>query len=203
MPAGAAIYVPAPADPAYARYLAQGETVILALKPSFWFVLLKRVAALGTLVGLWVMFAIVHALGWMSVDLYPLALVFAIAGVAVLIWQAIDRLCRLYLLTDKRILRVSGVLNRTTVEIPLHNVTTVVLHRTLVERVLGLGSILFTSAAAGSGAEGGDLVWFIIDKPVAAVKIVRDTLSRYGGTPCGPAGGGAKGNGDPPSGAAT
>jgi uncharacterized membrane protein YdbT with pleckstrin-like domain len=199
VPAGAAIYVPAPADPAYARYLAEGEIVILALKPSLWFVLVKRASAFGTLVGLWILLAAAHSFGWVSVPLYPITLVCIIAAVIVLTWFAIDRLCRLYLLTDKRVLRISGILNRTTVEIPLHKVTTVVLHRGVLERVLGLGSILFTSAAAGNGAAGGDLVWYIIDRPVAVVKTVRDTLSRYGSPPSGPACGG----GDRPFGAAT
>jgi len=185
VPAGAAILAPSAAvapGGAYAAYLADGETVILALKPSLWFVFLKRAGWLATLAIVWSLLALIQQLGasrgW-DFKLFPLGMAFIIAAVAVLAWLALDRLTRLYLLTDKRVFRVSGIFSRTTVEIPLQKVTTVVLHRTFTERLTGVGSILFTSAAAGSG--GGDLVWYIIDQPVSVVRTVRETLSRYGG----------------------
>lgn len=180
MPAGAAILAPSTAAaPTYASWLAEGETVIMAIKPSFWFVLIKRAAALSTLVCLWLGMVLVESVGWYDFNLTPIGLVLLTIAAAVLLVLAIDRATRLYLLTDKRILRVSGIVARTSVEIPLHHVSTVVLHRSLAERLTGTGSVLFTSAAAGSG--GGDIVWFIIDRPVAVVRTVRETLSRYGG----------------------
>lgn len=200
MPAGAAIFAPAAApDAAFARQLAEGELVILAVRPSLWFVFLKRAGWLGLLAAVWLALAAVDAMGWHAVALYPLALVFILAAVAVLGWQMVDRLNRLYVLTDKRVMRTAGVFSRTTVEIPLHMVTTVVLYRTLLDRVLNVGSLLFTSAAAsgggGGGAGGGELVWFIVAQPVGVVKIVRDTLSRYGGGVGGGGGGGGSGVG--------
>ncbi|MFT3684742.1 MAG: PH domain-containing protein [Phycisphaerales bacterium] len=142
---------------------------------------LKRAGWLGTLVTVWVLLAMIDRLGIKTVTLYPLALAFILVAVMVLGWLVTDRLCRLYVLTDKRIIRVTGVFSRTSVEIPLHKVTTVALHRTFLDRLLGVGSILFTSAASGNDAPAGDLVWYIVDHPVAVVKTVRDTLSRYGG----------------------
>lgn len=180
VPAGAAIIAPtSAAAPACAAWLAEGETVILAIKPSFWFVLIKRSAAFSTLAFLWLAMVLIEYAGWFDFNLTPIGLVLLTIAVAVLLVLAIDRATRLYLLTDKRILRVSGIVARTSVEIPLYKVTTVVLHRSLSERLTGTGSVLFTSAAAGSG--GGDLVWFIVDRPVAVVRTVRETLSRYGG----------------------
>jgi membrane protein YdbS with pleckstrin-like domain len=182
VPVGAAIYAPvAVQDPAFARQLADGETVILAIRPSLWFVFIRRAGWLGTLVTVCLLLALIDRLGLKSITLYPLALALILVAVIVLAWQVTDRLCRLYVLTDKRIIRISGVFSRTTVEIPLHKVTTVALHRTFLDRLLGVGSILFTSAASGADSPAGDLVWYIVDKPVAVVKTVRDTLSRYGG----------------------
>jgi len=179
VPAGAAILAPSSAAaPAYASWLAEGETVILAIKPSFWFVLIKRAAALATLACLWLAMVLIEYAGWFDFNLVPIGLVLLTIAAGVLLVLAIDRTTRLYLLTDKRILRVSGIVARTSVEIPLHRVSTVVLHRTLAERLTGTGSLLFTSAAAGSG--GGDIVWYIVDRPVAVVRTVRETLSRYG-----------------------
>lgn len=197
MPAGAAILAPdAPATMGYERHLADGETVILAIRPSYWFLLLKRGGTLGGLVAVWLLMALVEAIGWVDFNLTPIALVLLIIVAAALLWLTIDRLSRLYLLTDKRILRISGVLTRTSVEIPLHKVTTVVLHRSVPERLTGTGSLLFTSAAAGGGPAGpGELVWFIIDHPARIVGTVRETLSRYGGGP--PP---ASGTGAPPAG---
>lgn len=195
MPVGAAILAPSDAaSPAYAAYLADGETVILALKPSFWFVVIKRAGALSTLACLWLLMAGIERLGWFDFQLTGVGLAFIIIAVALLLWLAIDRTTRLYLLTDKRVLRVSGILTRTSVEIPLHKVTTVALHRSFTERLTGVGSILFTSAAAGGGeGAAGDLVWYMIDNPVAAVRTVRETLSRYGGGPTPPSGVGSFG----------
>lgn len=194
MPAGAAILAPvAPPALGHERFLADGELVILAIRPSYWFIVLKRAGWLATMAIIWSVLAIVESLGWWDFNLFPLGMAFVVAAVAVLIWLCIDRLTRVYLLTDKRILRVSGILSRTSVEIPLHKVTTVVLHRTFTERLTRVGSILFTSAAAGGGSGGGDLVWFIIDRPVSIVSTVRETLSRYGGGPTPPSSGGTFG----------
>lgn len=189
MPVGAAIPVHAASATqagVYAAYLADGETVILALKPSFWFVLIKRGGALSTLLCLWLLMAGIESLGWFDFQLTAVGLAFILIAVVLLLWLAIDRTTRLYLLTDKRILRVSGILTRTSVEIPLHKITTVALHRSFTERLTGVGSILFTSAAAGGEGAAGDLVWYMIDNPVAAVRTVRETLSRYGGGPTPP-----------------
>ena len=191
MPAGAAIPAPIAADaaPAYSAHLADGEVVILAIKPSFWFILIKRGGSLLLLAALWLTMALIERLRWVDLGLTSVGLVFIAVAAAILIWLAVDRATRLYLLTDKRVLRVSGILTRTSVEIPLHKVTTVVLHRSFSERVTSVGSVLFTSAAAGGGGGGGDLVWFIIDSPAAVISTVRETLSRYGGGPQPPASG--------------
>jgi len=197
VPAGAAIPAPIAADaaPAYSAHLADGEVVILAIKPSFWFVLIKRGGSLVLLAALWLAMALVERLGWVNLSLTSVGLVFIAVAAGVLTWLAIDRATRLYLLTDKRILRVSGIITRTSVEIPLHKVTTVVLHRSFSERITSVGSVLFTSAAAGSGGGGGDLVWFIIDRPAQVIGTVRETLSRYGGGPPPPSGAGGFGAG--------
>jgi hypothetical protein len=187
VPAGAAILTTPAPSPAYAAYLAGGETVILALRPSFWFVVIKRAGSLAALAGLWLLMALIERLGWYDFNLAPIGLAFVFIAACVLLWLAVDRASRLYLLTDKRVLRVSGIFSRTSVEIPLHKVTTVVLHRSFTERLVGVGSILFTSAAAGGGgAGGGDLVWYIVDGPASVVGTVRETLARYGGGPTPP-----------------
>lgn len=70
-----------------------------------------------------------------------------------LVWVFIDWRCRRFMLTDRRIMRAWGVFSRGQTELPLRNVQDVVIHRTLGERVLGLGSI------AAVGASGGGVAW--------------------------------------------
>lgn len=70
-----------------------------------------------------------------------------------LVWVFIDWRCRRFMLTDRRIVRAWGVFSRAQTELPLRNVQDVVIHRTLGERVLGLGSI------AVVGASGGGVAW--------------------------------------------
>jgi uncharacterized membrane protein YdbT with pleckstrin-like domain len=99
----------------------------------------------------------------------------AVAAAAVLVlvrWSLVPFLrwwtTRL-LLTDRRIVVQQGILSRTGREVPLHRVNDVSYERTLLERLLGCGTLVVES-----GGEHGQLV--LVDVP--QVERVRREVSR-------------------------
>jgi hypothetical protein len=119
--------------------LRDGELVILLLKPSIWFILLSslRFAA----VVLILLFAAIYFDERVPYNnfVWIEAAIFLIAGrlmFAVLQWTA-----RLYVLTDLRIIRISGVFNAQVFDCPLRKVARTRLIFSSRERLLRLGSI--------------------------------------------------------------
>jgi uncharacterized membrane protein YdbT with pleckstrin-like domain len=154
-----------------------GEVVILLLKPSPWFILLGPLTILLTLLGIT---AAALLLDKHVIDLpgSPRDLVLlGLSAVAVrLIWQLLEWVSRVYVLTDRRVLRVRGVLTVQVFEAPLPQVQHTRLLLTLRERLLGLGSIGFATAGTG----GYDAYWIMISQPLEIHRTVAQALRRYG-----------------------
>lgn len=99
-------------------------------------------------------------------------------GLAGVLWkivfESLLRASRAYTLTNHRLLAVSGVLRRVSVEIALERVQQVVLDRTLLERLFGLGTIGVTSA----GSQMIDLAWVMVHRPGERLAQIRDALDK-------------------------
>ena len=130
--------------------LQDGELILLILKPSRWFILLSSLrwaAAIGILMVAAKVYG--DALPGKN-GLYLEAGIFVIAGrimFAVLQWMS-----RLYVLTDMRIVRLTGIFTPTLFDCPLRKVQLTRVSYTTRERVLGLGSIEILSADPDCGA---------------------------------------------------
>lgn len=162
--------------------LPDGEAVILALKPSVWFVVLSRLGWLLALAALGVGWNLVSGLGTIALPRSTIFSATAALLAGVLGWRALDWQLRLYVLTDRRILRISGILRQTTTEIPLARVQCVALHKSLRERLCGLGSIGISSASAASA----EVLWYMLRRPHEALAAVRDAVDRHTRRPGGP-----------------
>ncbi len=156
-----------------AHLLQGGEEIVLALKPSPWFVLLVSLPSLLTFAALAVA---VHLLD----EFFPalpersvLALM-AGAGVVRLVVACLQWVARLYVLTNLRVLRVQGVLNVEIFECPLTRVQNTFLSLPMPERLFGLGTILF--ATAGTGAV--EAAWWMIARPKRVHRVVVEYLQR-------------------------
>lgn len=163
-----------------AGLLQDGEVVIVACKPSLWFILLRKAGSLLLAGAVALAAYMIDMVG--VVDLgRPQAV--AAAGVVctcgVLIWLTIDRATRLYMLTDRRIVRVSGVLRQSVAEARLTDVVNLTLYRSLRERLFGLGTIVVSTAAAGGVA--GEFSWFMIDQPHQRVALTREAIDKVAG----------------------
>lgn len=155
--------------------LQDGEVVILLLKPSPWYLLL---GSLKSLAGVAIVLAAVlwlDSLGYRFVgrrDLVLLA-IFVVGGR--LFWQFLEWLSRIYVLTDRRVIRVKGVIRVQIFEAQLSQIQHTETLFSLRERLFGLGSIGFATA----GTAVTEAYWEMLARPLDVHRIVVQTLSRY------------------------
>jgi dephospho-CoA kinase len=162
--------------------LAPDETLLLSLKPSPLSVVMRswRAAAWAVVLAVlgWAGSAFLGTyatayglqLGWVWAAPGLIGLAFFCVRLVreVLLWQS-----RCYTLTSVRMLATSGVVRRTRVEVPLRNIQQIALDRTGGERVLGLGTIVVTSA----GSQTIDLAWVSIDRSEERLAEVRKAMA--------------------------
>ena len=120
--------------------LRDGEVVLLILKPSLWSILFATMRF-----GAGVLIAVIAAELWLpsrAAAWYVEAGVFALAGRAM--WAVLVWMGRLYVLTDLRILRLSGVFAVEVFDCPLRKVAQTRLVYSFRERLWRLGSVEIT-----------------------------------------------------------
>jgi hypothetical protein len=154
-----------------------GEVVILLLKPSLWFVVLGPLRTLAAIV-------VLTALGvaadtWLSGGVYRGQVV--LAGSAALcvrlFWQFLEWLSRAYVLTDRRGIRVRGVLTVQVFECALGRVQHTEVVRVLREQLVGVGTLAFTTAGTGRV----EAWWEMVSRPMQVQQEVVRAIRRYGG----------------------
>lgn len=117
------------------------EIIVLLLKPSLWYVLLSSMMTLGVsgvLVMAGLLFGSGGGLPVSSVSLVNLGVLVAVARLmlAMLQWMG-----RFYILTDQRVMTVSGVVHTAVFQCPLRRVARVRLLRTSRDRLLNVGQV--------------------------------------------------------------
>jgi hypothetical protein len=119
-----------------AHILRDGELVLLILKPSIWYIPLSSLR-FATAVIILAIFARLtndqHVIGYIETA------TFLIAGRVM--WAVLQWMGRLYLLTDLRVVSLSGIFNVEIFDCPLRKIARTRLLRTMRERVLRLGSL--------------------------------------------------------------
>lgn len=156
--------------------LRDGEVVLLILKPSVWYILFSAMRfAAGALIG------VIAAELWLpdrAAQWYAAAGLFLIA--ARFMWSVLQWMGRLYVLTDLRILRLSGVFAVEIFDCPLRKVAATRVVYSFRERMSGLGSIEITphDDARPPG------VWQTVRRPHDVHEQVRAAIARAksGGT---------------------
>lgn len=156
-----------------AHLLDGGEIVILAIKPSLWFIVFASARWLV------LMSLIIIAAGWLGRHLPHLntptivhaALALAAARVALAILQWVSRL---YILTNRRIMRLTGILNIDLFECPLTKIQNTYLTLTWYERLTRLGTISFATAGTG----GIEASWINVNNPLELHERLRSAIHR-------------------------
>ena len=152
------------------------EVVILLLRPSPLFIPLSSLGSL--LVIAVVALALMYLGRILSIQLIDtLAFGLGVAGgLACLAWQGLEWWSRVYVLTDRRVIRRKGVLRPTVFEAKLRDIQHTSVFQHLRERTFGLGSVGFAS----TGSEVFDAFWVMIRQPFAVHRTVVEAIERYG-----------------------
>jgi hypothetical protein len=117
--------------------LRDGELVLLILKPSFWFIVFNSVAftAFAVVLGILAASADQHRRDHFFFEL----VVFVVAGR--LMWAVLQWMGRLYILTDQRVLSITGVFGIEIFDCPLRRVVRTRMVSPFREKMVGVGSI--------------------------------------------------------------
>ena len=155
--------------------LADGEVVILELKPSLWFIPLVSgpVVVLGIIVLLAADLPLVSRAvpTWQTILRYAGAWIIGLR----LFWAILQWMGRVYVLTDRRVIRQRGVLNIQVFECRLDRVQNTFIQRTVLQRVLGIGTIFF--ATAGTGVV--EAMWQHIRRPAEVHREITAAIERF------------------------
>lgn len=146
-----------------------GEIVQMILKPSRWFIVLNSLFFSGLVIAI---FALLHVTDWhLSEPRSTLQLIVLLIA-ARMMWSALQWMGRYYILTNHRLIRLSGVFDVQIMSIPLRRVSGVRLYRTVSERLLNKGSLEIT--AQGHPA----MVWQTFSRPKHIYECVRAAVLR-------------------------
>ena len=157
------------------------EEIVLTLRPSAWFILLYPVRMIIVVNILAALLSLVAAtfdtFGIVSPFMQPwwitIWLLSAAVSLVLISWSILEWRCRLYVLTTRRVLTFSGVVRRTRFETSLIHLRQTLVHVSIGERCVGIGSLLFATA----GTAFYDTSWTMLSDPVDAQRKVQN-LSR-------------------------
>lgn len=161
--------------------LRDGEVVMLILKPSLWFIAFASMRFLAA--GLIVCIA---ASLWMgdsaAVSSIVYTATFVVAGRVM--WAVLTWMGRLYVLTDLRVIRLSGVFNVEIFDCALRKIAATRMTQTFRERLWRLGSIEIVPADESCPPS----VWQTVRRPHEVHRIIQSTIdrARQGCQPGGP-----------------
>lgn len=156
-----------------ANLLADGEIVILAIKPSSWFVLIASlpVLAAAAVVAAATCLAGLYRHGIPDQLIYSFAAIAAVARLAMGCWQWLGRT---YVLTNLRAVCVRGLINAGVTAAALTELRQALLNQALPERILGLGSIYCLAEADAAPA----VSWNTIANPRQVQEILDEAIRR-------------------------
>lgn len=140
--------------------LSDGELIQLVLKPSLWFIPLSSLRFIAVVLILAIAARIYEEPLPYSSLIYLEAAIFVIAGR--IMWAVLQWMGRLYILTDLRIVRISGVFNVDVYDCPLRKVARTRLVATVKERILRLASIEIIPCDHGFAIG----LWQTVSRPV-------------------------------------
>lgn len=154
-----------------AHLLDGGEVVILAIKPSPWFVLIR---SLRWLAGLAVLALLVQRFPESPRGSLVATQALVVAAIVVLVLNALQWVSRLYVLTNRRIMRFRGVFKVEIFHTPLANLTGATLRIAPYERVLRVGTLTFD----GPDVPSHSTRWVHLGRADEVHRTITETLRR-------------------------
>lgn len=149
-----------------------GEVVLLALKPSLWFILLSSLRFIAT-VSIVALVLIASERRYNREWFYVEGAIFLVAGR--IMWAVLQWMARLYVLTDMRVIRLSGVFRLDIFDCALRKVARTQVTTTLKERLCGTGSIEIVPGGDEPFPSG---VWQTVRRPVEVNELIVATINK-------------------------
>jgi hypothetical protein len=147
-----------------------GEVVLLALKPSFWYILLSSLRFIAV-VSILALGAIAwegrHNREWFYIE----AAIFLLAGR--IMWATLQWMGRLYVLTDLRVIRLSGVFKLDIFDCALRKIARTEVTSSARERLCGTGSIEIIP-----GDDRTPAIWQTVRRPLEVNELIVSTINR-------------------------
>ena len=156
------------------KLLDGGEVILLATRPSGWFVLLASWPVLAVAALVCATTAIGHKASSISL---PWRSVFFLCGVITSIRLALactEWVGQLYILTTQRVLRLSGVFKATIDDCPLRTIAETVTAASGTERMLGVANLLFKD----DQGQALEPTWTCLARPDEIRQAVEDAINR-------------------------
>ena len=154
-----------------------GETIILLLKPHPLYIVLSCLGTLVLLAG--IAFGSIWLQRSFQLELFNeqamLGLCLLLASLR-LIWQFLEWMSRTYVLTDRRVIRIMGVVRVQMFQAELRRLQHTQILWSLRERLFGLGTISFSTAGTGFP----EAYWVMLANPVGVHKKILQAIERYG-----------------------
>jgi len=169
---GADLAGPAESAAPAAEYLQDGEVIILAIRPSGWFVLLTAWPVLAAAACVALVGGVLAALLPAMVAKEMVLLICLAVAVVRLLAGCLQWSNRLYVLTNRRALRIRGGLRADVMEVRLKNVAETHLAVSRLERLFAVASLVFEPADPSRPAlpwihiAGGEDVQQIADEAI-------------------------------------
>ena len=153
-----------------------GEAIVLLLKPSPWFIILEPLRTLLTMLVVLIIALWVENQGYrFGLTHHELLLLgTGLIGVRIF-WQFLEWLSRVYVLTDRRVIRVKGVIRFQVFETQLQQIQHTKMTFSLRERLFGLGSIHVATA----GTAMMEASWVMLTDPLGVHRVLVQTINRY------------------------
>lgn len=160
-----------------ADLLSDDELIIMWLKPSPLYIILASLGSLVLIATLTLLLAYLARLSlpqaaWSDTDAFLFGISVAIIRLA---WQAAEWWSQTYVLTDRRIIAIYGVLRRAYFHAPLQQIQHIAVIQSIRERVFGLGSLAFATA----GSDRYDAAWLSLAHPFQVYRQINHTIDRY------------------------
>jgi hypothetical protein len=146
-----------------------GEIVQMILKPSRWFIILNSLFFNGMVIAF---FALLHVVGWHLFEPRSTLQLIVLLIAARMMWSALQWMGRYYILTNHRLIRLSGVFDVQIMSIPLRKVSGIRLYQTVSERLLNKGSLEVTAPGYSS------MLWQTFSRPKHIYECVRAAVLR-------------------------
>ncbi len=153
--------------------LQDGESIILAIKPSSWFVLLISLPVLFIVAGVGSGAYLADKLfGYESIPLRLLGLVLSFIVLIRIMVASFQWLARLYVLTNRRAMLIRGIMKFDVAQCPLVDIDETILTATSAERTLAVASLYLKM----NGKKCEPIVWLYLAEPAKIQKTLEQAI---------------------------